>query len=392
MRKRKTSLEQWCMDNQREDILQEWDEKKNSDSRFPMSPATTEYCTALSAWWKCENGHEWQAPVNKRTTFGLGCPVCNPDQKYIPVGTKYGCLTVLDVIPVDENDRFSKIYGPSYRCLCACGKEVSKSEFHFVEKKHRYCTESIRRNRNDRWLFAEEDRKNQCGLKTAQEEKKKETCKRILDPSYDTDFTGTIHESLEVLECIDDHYEELKYISDLRKKGGGTYYVYKLYRCRCYLCGKEKQIKSSKFSINPPTEYGYTAYNGYWSDAYCDCHPISSFQWIVTKLLKENGVSYRVEVSFPDLYGAGRVNLLRYDFGVYDDAGNLKCLIECQGEQHYEPVEEFGGETQFSAQKKNDELKREYAKDIGIPLYEIPYKNKKYEKVESFLREVGILK
>lgn len=103
-------------------------------------------------------------------------------------------------------------------------------------------------------------------------------------------------------------------------------------------------------------------------------------------------MSYRVEVSFPDLYGAGRVNLLRYDFGVYDDAGNLKCLIECQGEQHYEPVEEFGGETQFSAQKKNDDLKREYAKNIGIPLYEIPYKNKKYEKVESFFREVGILK
>lgn len=51
--------------------------------------------------------------------------------------------------------------------------------------------------------------------------KKKETYKRILDPSYDTDFTGTIHESLEVLECIDDHYEELKYISDLRKKAEG---------------------------------------------------------------------------------------------------------------------------------------------------------------------------
>lgn len=205
------------------------------------------------------------------------------------------------------------------------------------------------------------------------------------------DLVGAIHESLEVLECVNDHYEELRYITDLRKKGGGTYFIYKLYKCRCYLCGKEQEIKSSKFSIKPPTEYGYDAYNGYWSDAHCDCHPISSFQWIVTKLLKENGVPYRVEVSFPDLYGAGKVNLLRYDFGVYDEAGNIKCLIECQGEQHYEPVDEFGGKSQFTIQKKNDELKRSYAKEHGIPLYEIPYKNKKFEKVEAFLRKKEII-
>lgn len=260
-----------------------------------------------------------------------------------------------------------------------------------MEKKHRYCTETIRRSRKDRWLYEEYDKKNQCGLKTTQEEKKKETYKRVLAPGYSIDYTGTIHESLEVLECVNNHYEEIHSISDARKKGGGTYYVYKLYRCRCYLCGKEQQIKSSKFSINPPTEYGYTAYNGYWSDAYCNCHPISSFQWIVTKLLKENRVPYRVEVSFPDLYGVRQVNLLRYDFGIYDEDGKLQCLIECQGEQHYEPVEEFGGDLQFLLQQKNDDLKRKYAKEKGILLYEIPYKNKKYEKVERFLQERGVI-
>lgn len=391
-KKQKQSLEQWCQDNDREDLLREWDEEKNSKSRFPMAPDTTEYCTALSAWWKCSEGHEWYAPVQKRTTFGLGCPICHPEQAYIPVGTKYGCLTVLSVMPVDEADRYSRIHGPTYNCVCDCGKKVSKSEFQFLEKKHRYCTETIRRSRNSRWAFAEWDKANECGLKTAQEEKKKATYKRGLDESYTLDLVGTIHESLEVLKCVNDHYEELRYITDLRKKGGGTYFIYKLYKCRCYLCGKEQEIKSSKFSINPPTEYGYDAYNGYWSDAHCDCHPISSFQWIVTKLLKENGVPYRVEVSFPDLYGAGKVNLLRYDFGVYDEAGNIKCLIECQGEQHYEPVDEFGGKSQFTAQKKNDELKRSYAKEHGIPLYEIPYKNKKFEKVEAFLREKEVIK
>lgn len=391
MAKRKTSLEQWCKENNREYLLGEWNEEKNSVHPFSRSPSTIEYCTPLKAWWKCRNGHEWLAPVQKRTTFDLGCPICNPNQMFIPIGTKYGCLKIIGIIPENKDDRFGKIYGPSYKCVCDCGKEVIMSEFDFLKKKHRYCTETIRRSRNDRWLYEEYDKKNQCGLKTAQDEKRKETYKRVFDSSYNIDYTGTIHESLEILECVDDHYEELRFISDARKKGGGTYYVYKLYQCRCYLCGKEQQIKSSKFSINPPTKYGYTAYNGYWSDAYCDCHRISSFQWIVTKLLKENEVSYRVEVSFPDLYGAGHVNHLRYDFGVYDEEGNIKCLIECQGEQHYMPIEEFGGDSQFMWQRKNDELKREYAKKNGIPLYEIPYKDKKYEKVEKFLQERGII-
>ena len=107
--------------------------------------------------------------------------------------------------------------------------------------------------------------------------------------------------------------------------------------------------------------------------------------------MKENRVPYRVEVSFPDLYGVRQVNLLRYDFGIYDEDGKLQCLIECQGEQHYEPVEEFGGDLQFLLQQKNDDLKRKYAKEKGILLYEIPYKNKKYEKVERFLQERGVI-
>ena len=71
MAKRKISLEQWCKENSREDLLREWSEEKNSVSRFPMSPSAIEYSTALNAWWKCKDGHEWRAPVQKRTTFGL---------------------------------------------------------------------------------------------------------------------------------------------------------------------------------------------------------------------------------------------------------------------------------------------------------------------------------
>jgi len=63
---------------------------------------------------------------------------------------------------------------------------------------------------------------------------------------------------------------------------------------------------------------------------------------------------------------------LSYDFGIIQN-DNYSVLIECQGIQHYKPVELFGGEKQFEIQQLHDELKREYAKNHGIKLIEIKY-------------------
>ena len=153
-----------------------------------------------------------------------------------------------------------------------------------------------------------------------------------------------------------------------------------------------KGTTCDKFGIFPPTEYGYRAYNGYWSDVSCDCHPISSFQWIVTRLLMESGVPYQVEYSFDDLYGAAGRNKLRFDFAVFNCDGTIKALIECQGEQHYKPVEEFGGLYAYETPKKNDQLKREYVEKNNIRVVEISYKEKQIEIVEKILRVNGIIK
>ena len=185
------------------------------------------------------------------------------------------------------------------------------------------------------------------------------------------------HEQLAVLKCTDEHLERLKSWTDKRKKCGGTFKVYKLYKCQCYLCGKEYTFDCEQLSINPPSKYGIHAYNGYYSEAYCDCHKIQQFQWIVNKLLIENNIPYRVEQAFEGLLGVDKTNLLRYDFAILNPDNTIKCLIECQGEQHYEPVEKFGGEYSFWKQQQNDELKRKYAANIGVKLLEISYKDKK---------------
>ena len=48
-------------------------------------------------------------------------------------------------------------------------------------------------------------------------------------------------------------------------------------------------------------------------------------------------------------------------------------------------------ERMFAIQQRNDEEKRKYAKEHEIKLIEISYKNKKYEIVESILRNNHII-
>ena len=149
-------------------------------------------------------------------------------------------------------------------------------------------------------------------------------------------------------------------------------------------------MRCNQFGIYPPTDYGYRAYNGYWSEIHCDCHQISSFQWIVNDILFKHNIKYQVEVSVEGVYGVDNETPLRFDFGIYVENG-IVAFIECQGEQHYKPVEKFGGERAFVIQQRNDEEKRKYAREKNIKLIEISYKEKKYETVEFILMSQHII-
>lgn len=409
---RKTKyFETWCKDNNRDDLLEEWYVDKNLSLRFPQNTSDVKYNNPSIVYWKCQENHEWETSVVSRTIFKLQCPICHPEESVLPVGAKYGCLTITgdfeeyrkeiaypriveleqdkanllqgirkentNITSPESYDSFINNYKNRevYKCQCKCGQTQYVDEFRFLEKKHRYCTQS----------------KNECELRKKHRESRLASFKREYHESYDIDYLNSIHESLEIIECVDDKFEKLHSWQDKRKRGGRTYKIYKKYKCRCYLCGREQIVISSDLSINPSTAYGHRAYRGYYSEACCDCHKISSFQWIVTKVLVDNKVPYRVEISFQDLYGTKGVNLLRYDFSILNPDGSIKCLIECQGEQHFESINEFGGIKQFERQQLNDKLKRTYAYEKGIPLYEIPYTSKKYENVILFLKSEKII-
>ena len=65
---------------------------------------------------------------------------------------------------------------------------------------------------------------------------------------------------------------------------------------------------------------------------------------------------------------------------------NYNIAIEYNGQQHYIPIESFGGELKFNQQQRRDEYVKNYCKETGIELIEIPY-TIPFAKIEQFLIE-----
>mgnify|MGYP000671014435 CR=1 FL=1 len=68
---------------------------------------------------------------------------------------------------------------------------------------------------------------------------------------------------------------------------------------------------------------------------------------------------------------------------LYDFFAN-GVLIEFDGDQHFKPVKIFGGEAGFLKNQERDELKNRWAKESGVPLVRIRYKE--FKKIDSILR------
>ena len=61
----------YCAEQGGDALLRQWHPVKNQ----PLTPEQLSYGSNQKVWWRCEKGHEWQAPVKSRT-HGYGCPVC----------------------------------------------------------------------------------------------------------------------------------------------------------------------------------------------------------------------------------------------------------------------------------------------------------------------------
>ena len=54
-------------------LLAEWNYQKNES----LAPSKIKHRSEKVVWWICQKGHEWEAPVVRRTNRGSGCPFCS---------------------------------------------------------------------------------------------------------------------------------------------------------------------------------------------------------------------------------------------------------------------------------------------------------------------------
>ena len=112
----------------------------------------------------------------------------------------------------------------------------------------------------------------------------------------------------------------------------------------------------------------------------CGCIK-SAGEYRIEYILKELGIEYKREFSFPDLKTENNF-LMRFDFAIFNN-GELKYLIEYQGIGHYEEGKWL---LPLKIRQERDNKKRKYCKEKQIQLIEIPYWD--FNKIdENYIKE-----
>lgn len=172
--------------------------------------------------------------------------------------------------------------------------------------------------------------------------------------------------------------------------------------CGCNECAKENISKSLMlttdiFKQRAIDKYGdsfdltNTVYNGWDNDVTIKCNTCGRYfdqkpnnflrgfgcphcnksagEAMVTVFLEKHSIDFKQQYSFfnESLFCSNRK--LYVDFFL----PNNNVIIEFNGEQHYRPIEMFGGESAFKRQQFRDEAVRAYCIDHKIKLIEIPY-------------------
>jgi hypothetical protein len=103
---------------------------------------------------------------------------------------------------------------------------------------------------------------------------------------------------------------------------------------------------------------------------------MSKYTEHIESILRQSPYTFRKEVQFIDL----RWKLpLRFDYALYQ-GGEMACLLEVDGEQHFEAIAAWGGRRAFIKTQELDRKKNRYSLSVRVPLYRIPY-NKIYSIV-----------
>ncbi len=364
------------------ELAAEWNYEKNGKLLPEMISANS----CKKVWWKGKCGHEWESRVGHRNN-GIGCPYCSgqkvlkgfndlqtlqPDLASEWHPTKNGDLTPSDIYAYS---------GKKIWWLGKCGHEwETKIGYRIRGTGCPYCSgQSVLKGFND--------------LESLNPELASEWNYERNGAIKPSDIT--IHSGMKVWWICSNRHEWEATVASRNN-----------YRNGCPYCAGQKVIKTVNDlqTLRPdlasewhPTKNGdlkpsdvmpNTNKRVWWfskcghewlaspnsrvnSNSGCPFCNESHLEKIIRNLLCRYKYSFQEQIKFDGLVGIGG-NLLSYDFGVYEN-GELDFLIECQGGQHYEPVDFYGGIEKYKIQLEHDRLKQEFCQKNHILLIEIPY-------------------
>ena len=149
---------------------------------------------------------------------------------------------------------------------------------------------------------------------------------------------------------IGDKYGYLTIIGRGTQKSHHTYV-----KCLCK-CGKELEVRLAHLKGQ---SHGRTIS--------CGCASQSSGELKITQLLENNNIDFQSQ------YRIKEFNISApFDFAIFQN-DKLLGLIEYDGEQHFKPVDIWGGEENLKLQQERDERKDKWCKENNIKLVRIPY-------------------
>lgn len=123
----------------------------------------------------------------------------------------------------------------------------------------------------------------------------------------------------------------------------------------------------------------------------CTCPACADVRYrgprVIKDCLDKYNISYQMEYHFSDCIYK---NYLPFDFAIFNPDNSIKCLIEYDGEQHFNFIPFFHGDEEgFKLQQARDKIKTEYCNKNNIPLIRIPYTE--FENIEQILHQEKII-
>lgn len=218
-------------------------------------------------------------------------------------------------------------------------------------KDTRHFIESVKEKFGDKFTFGKTEYKGQLAKTTI-------TCKEHGDIEIKPKiFLRSLYGCSKC--ALDDRKIEQNTIIERFRNIHGDKYSYGEYNG----IEKEMDIYCSIHGLFRQTPHNHLAKEG------CpQCSNISKLENDICKALNDKKILFERQKRFE------WSNRMAYDFYI----NGLNLLIECQGVQHFIPINFFGGEQAFKTQKERDKLKLDLSREHNIDL--IYYCDKKYVK------------